>query len=308
MKRLLLALPWLLLAFQPAAAQMSNPGLDSGQVAAIAAQAAPVKSVAGKQGDVTLTAPGDVSGFNSAASAASPVKTVNTQTGDTSVGTVKQVNGLTPDGSGAVALAPANITGFGAAAQAAVAGACANGQVIGTTGSALACQSVTAFVSGFTSSSPGTVANLISTAPCNSGRVAMYAVVSDLWANGSSSNNTNEVMRCGNTGTLYYWLPVRANAAQTSSCSGTMTLTPLVTPPTLVCTAGALLSALTFSLSSTNAYCGEVMNLSTTLLTLNLNTITLTGLIGGTSKLLGVGGYQAVYTCTGGTAGWQYFP
>lgn len=158
------------------------------------------------------------------------------------------------------------------------------------------------FIAGFTPASPGTVASLISTQPCSSTLRGQYAVVSDLFG------GTNESMRCGSTGTFFYWQPVRANyAATTTATGGTVTLTPLVTAPTLIMS-GSLTSALTIALSSTNAYCGEEFNISTTGIGINLLGVTLSGLLGGVTKALGLSGYQAVFACTSGTNGWQVFP
>lgn len=201
--------------------------------------------------------------------------------------------------TGAQSIAPTDITGFAAG----VVSAAPVQSVNGLTGTVV--MSFPQFVSGFTPTSPGTVASLISTQPCAASLLGQYGVVSDLF---SSAGGTNESMRCGKTGTFFYWQPVRANYAATSTATGgTVTLTPLVTSPTLLMS-GTLTSALTISLSTTNAYCGEEFNISTTGIALNLFGITLSGLLGGLTKTLGLTGYQAVYACSSGTNGWQVFP
>lgn len=163
------------------------------------------------------------------------------------------------------------------------------------------------FIAGFTPSSPGAIANLFANAPCASGNLAQLAVVSDYLG------NTNENMRCTASGTLFYWQPVRANYSTTMTIAGgttTMTITPFVTAPTLVLS-GTLTTPLIINLSTTNAYPGEVENISTSAVVPGLNTITLTGLISGLTKLIGLSGYQAVYSCTTASTpvcAWQVFP
>lgn len=146
----------------------------------------------------------------------------------------------------------------------------------------------TQFVTGFTPGASGTVANLLATVPCTSAIYGQYASVSDLYNNGVAGGGIDDILRCrfDASNSLYKWTPQReAYNATVSSTGGAMTITPLVTPPTLRIT-GTLLSNITISPSSTNAYVGQryrvIMNG-----TLGVFTATITGLIGSNLTLLG---------------------
>lgn len=156
------------------------------------------------------------------------------------------------------------------------------------------------FVAGFTPSSPGTWANLLSTAPCNSARVANYAVVSDLY---SGASNTNEVIRCGLTGTTYTWRPQRENfAANVSTTGGSITFTCGVSPP-IMFVSGTLAANLTTALSPSNCWAGAFANIANGT-TLGISSFTVTGLLGGLTKTLGLNGRATFYF--DGSA-WQAF-
>lgn len=161
---------------------------------------------------------------------------------------------------------------------------------------------LTQFVSGFNSTTPGTIANLMANAPCNASRVAQYAVVSDLYGGATA---TNEVMRCGQTGTMYYWRPQRTDFSITNSTtSGTVSLTPLLNAPTLVFT-GSLLGNISVTPSTQYAWPGAsftVINKGV----LGLFGINLTGITGGTLGILAGGQRTIYYTCdTSAVCSWQ---
>lgn len=154
----------------------------------------------------------------------------------------------------------------------------------------IAANAATSFVG--TPSNPMTVATLLATYPASSTYVGQYARVSDLYG------SVDDIMRCRYDGTNYRWVPQRESFNGTSAAtSGTITLTPLVTPPTLRLT-GTLLGNMSVTTSATNAYIGQrqrvVMNG-----TLGLFTATITGLIGSNLTLLGGGSSVVEYGPTG---------
>ena len=156
------------------------------------------------------------------------------------------------------------------------------------------------FVSGFTQASPGLTAPLLSGSPCGSAIVGKYAVVTDLFSGGT---NTNEVMRCGLTGTAYYWRPQRTDfAANLTTTGGTLALACLVSPPTMFLS-GTLASSLTITMGTTNCWPGARFEVANNL-TLGLNTATVTGLIAGATKVLGVN-VHSTFVFDG--AAWQFY-
>lgn len=179
----------------------------------------------------------------------------------------KSVNGNTPDGSGNIAIATTN------------------------------------FVSGFTSASPGLIANLLSTAACNSARLASYAVVSDLY---NGATNTNEVLRCGLSGTTYYWRPQRTDFAATQAFTGgALALTPFVSPPVMYLT-GITTTNGTITPSATNAYPGEQFTVVETGTIGALLSLQVTGLIGSVLNFLTGGVHTVTYSCNpSSVCGWQ---
>lgn len=130
-----------------------------------------------------------------------------------------------------------------------------------------------------------TVATLLASYPPSATYQGWYARVSDLFNNGAAGG-VDEILRCRYDGTNYRWVPQRESFVGTSAqTSGTVTLSPLVTPPTLRLT-GTLLGNTTVSPSATNAYLGQryrvIMNG-----TLGIFAATITGLLGSNLTLLG---------------------
>lgn len=183
-------------------------------------------------------------------------------------GTVKSVNGNAPDGTGNVAIA------------------------------------TTSFINGFTSAAPGTIANLMANAPCNAARLATYAVVSDLYS-GTTGSSTNEVLRCGQSGTLYYWRPQRTDySAAVTFTGGTLTLSPLLTPPVMYLT-GTMAANGTITPSTTYAYPGQQFQVVQAG-TLGLFSIQIGGLAGGALSLVTGGTRVMTYTCdTSNVCAWR---
>jgi hypothetical protein len=194
----------------------------------------------------------------------------------------------------------AGTAGLQSASQVSAAIAAATGTFQSAAQVAAAVQAGSAFLAGFTPQSPGTIfgaSGLFATNPASSSVVGRLAVVTDLWG------SVNEVMRCGFSNGVYYWRPQRTDyGATTTSTGGSMTLTPLVTAPTLFMT-GTLLSNLTITPSTANVWQGarfEIANGTS----LGLFGITIGGLIGGLTKtLLAAGRQTLVYE----GAAWQPF-
>ncbi len=137
----------------------------------------------------------------------------------------------------------------------------------------------TAFVGG-TAQNPTTVANLISNFPPSATYLGQYARVSDLFG------AVDDIMRCRFDGTAYRWVPQRPNfTAVNAATGGNISILPLVTAPTLRLT-GGLLSNMTITPSSTNAFVGQKQTVIQEG-PLNLLTSTITGLLGSNITLLG---------------------
>lgn len=135
----------------------------------------------------------------------------------------------------------------------------------------------TTFVNG---GSATTVANLIANFPPSAPYNGLYARVTDLYG------SVDDIMRCRWDGTNYRWVPQReAFSGTTAATSGAVSITPLVTPPTLRAT-GTLLGNVTFSAVTTNAYIGQRQRIYMQGV-LGLFTATITGLIGSNLTLLG---------------------
>lgn len=159
---------------------------------------------------------------------------------------------------------------------------------------------VVQFATGFTPTSPGTVANLLATVPCDATKIAFFAVVTDLYA---AAANTNEVMRCTLSGSTYYWRPQRTDfAANAVSTGGASSLTCMVNAPTMFYT-GSLLSNLSINLNKTNCWPGARFDVANNI-TLGIFGITVTGLIGSTTKALGL---NAHYTFVYDGTDWQFY-
>lgn len=160
----------------------------------------------------------------------------------------------------------------------------------------------TTFIPGFTRLSPGLTASLLTTSPCGASIVGQYAVVSDLYSSGTNTA-TNEVMRCGLTGTTYYWRPQRTDfTANVTTTGGTMTVSCLFSPPSIFLN-GSLQTNATINLSVTYCWPGAKFEIANNL-TLNLLGLTVTGLTGGVTKVMGA---SAHYTFEFDGTGWQFF-
>lgn len=139
-----------------------------------------------------------------------------------------------------------------------------------------------------------TVAQLLSNYPAGVSYVGMYARVSDLWG------AVDEVMRCCTNGSgVYYWRPQRTDYSTNSSqSSGSVTLTPLVSPPSIFMTA-TLLGNLTVTPSTTNAWPGcrfEIVSPSS----LGIYSVSFSGLVGGIVSNLLAGNTRVLeYTVDG---------
>lgn len=149
----------------------------------------------------------------------------------------------------------------------------------------------TAYVGG-TDVAPTTVASLLSTYPPSVTYLGKYARVTDLYG------TVDDIMRCRFDGTNYRWVPQRTEmAGNNTTTTGTVTVTPLVTPPTLRLT-GNLLGNITITPASTNAYLGQRFRVIM-VGTLGLFTSTITGLIGSNLTLLGNGTHDIEFGSTG---------
>lgn len=135
-----------------------------------------------------------------------------------------------------------------------------------------------------------TLQQLYTNYPASATYDGMYANISNLY-NGvslSAAGGLKEVVRCrydiaNNT---YSWTEQRPNwNVASASTGGTITLIPLVTPPTIRLT-GTLLGNLTVTPSTTNAYVGQKFKVIQNS-TLGLFATSLTGLIGSNITLLG---------------------
>jgi hypothetical protein len=171
-------------------------------------------------------------------------------------GVVKSVNGTTPNGAGALTI------------------------------------DTLQFVTGFTRSSPGLVANLLSAAPCNSSRAGFYAVVQDLY---SSAAATNEVLRCGSSGSTFYWRPQRTDyVANVTLANGTMTFSCLLNAPTTFFNGGGTTGNLAITLSPTGCWPGAQAVFANDA-TSSLFGITIGGLLGNLTRTLGLNGRQTFF-------------
>lgn len=154
--------------------------------------------------------------------------------------------------------------------------------------------SPTVFVGG-SNSSPLTVASLHSSFPPSATHLGKYARVSDLFG------SVDDIMRCRYDGIAYKWIPQRPNfTGVIASTSGTVTITPLVTPPTIRITS-ALLGNMSIVPSSTNAFIG----MKQTIIqegALGLFTSIITGLIGANIALSPL--TNSVQTIEYGSTGW----
>lgn len=157
----------------------------------------------------------------------------------------------------------------------------------------------TAFVAN---AAPMTIATLLADYPADASRNGMYARVSNLYnANSATSiGGIDDIVRCrfDAANNAYRWVPQRDSfVVSQAPSSGSVTLLPLVTPPSLRLT-GSLLGNLTISPSTVNAYVGQTFEIIQNS-TLGLFVTTITGLLGSNLTLLGNNTQQLIYTATG---------
>lgn len=161
----------------------------------------------------------------------------------------------------------------------------------------------TSFVAGGTAM---TISDLMTNFPAGAAYRGLYARVNNLYNNVSmaASGGVDDIVRCRYdvVNNIYRWVPQReAFNVAVPLTSGTATLTPLVTPPTVRLT-GTLLGNLTINPSATNAYVGQVFQVIQNS-TLGLFVTTITGLIGSNVTLLGNTSQLFEYTATGWVKG-----
>lgn len=149
---------------------------------------------------------------------------------------------------------------------------------------------------------PMTVAELFTTYPADATRNGLYARVSNLYNGNSTSSigGIDDIVRCrlDATNGAYRWVPQRdAYVVSQAPSTGSVTLMPLVTPPSLRLT-GTLVGNLTISPSTLNAYVGQTFEIIQNS-TLGLFVTTITGLLGSNLALLGNNTQQLIYTATG---------
>lgn len=138
------------------------------------------------------------------------------------------------------------------------------------------------------------VADLLANFPANATQLGKYARVNDLWG------SVRSVMTCEYDGNTYYWRPQRTDyAVSNTATTGAITLTPLLTAPTVYLT-GTLGGNMTITPSATNAWPGAQFEIMSNGI-LGLFGINITGLLGGTIPILGGG--RKIITFT--QAGWR---
>lgn len=109
--------------------------------------------------------------------------------------------------------------------------------------------------------------------------VGKYARITDLFS------EKTDLLLCSNSGSSYYWQPVRPVYAKEMAINGAMTLTPLKTPSVIFATAGVN-SAFNLTLSNANAWPGASFEIAMDGLLGSLNILG-TGLGSGIGVLLG---------------------
>jgi len=155
-----------------------------------------------------------------------------------------------------------------------------------------ALENVPSIYVGGTNTSPITVVALLSTYPASATYLNNYARVTDLYG------SVDDIMRCRFDGANYRWVPQRTDFnGTTAATTGSVTITPLVTPPTLR-GVGNLLGNVTFTPSATNAYIGQRQRIIMTG-SLGIFTSTITGLLGSNLTLLGNSAKTIEYAATG---------
>jgi hypothetical protein len=139
------------------------------------------------------------------------------------------------------------------------------------------------------------VAALMTNYPPSAAYQGLYARVSDLYG------SVDDIMRCRFDGSNYRWVPQReAFIGINASSGGTVTITPLVTPPTLRLTTTALTSNLNVTASTVNAYIGQRHRvIMPPALSLGVYVSQITGLIGSNISLLAGNVKDIEYGATG---------
>lgn len=150
---------------------------------------------------------------------------------------------------------------------------------------------------------PMNINTLLTSFPAGASYNGLYARVNNLYNNSgvSAVGGIDDIVRCrwDETQQVYRWVPQReAYNGVTTATGGTVTLTNLVTAPTIRAT-GSLLSTLNFQPSATNAYLGQKYRIVNNA-TLNLLTVNVIGLIGANVLILGGGSGSMEY----GPSGW----
>jgi hypothetical protein len=157
----------------------------------------------------------------------------------------------------------------------------------------IAANAATSFVGG-TNTSPTTVSALHTNFPPSVTYLGQYARVSDLFG------SVDDIMRCRWDGVAYRWVPQRPNfTGVRTETGGNIPILPLITPPTLRLT-GNLISNMTITPSSTNAFVGQKQTIIQEG-TFTIITSTITGLIGSNLTLLGGGTARVIEY---GPTGW----
>lgn len=144
-----------------------------------------------------------------------------------------------------------------------------------------------------------TVAQLLANFPAGAAQAGKYAVVTDLY-NMGTANGIVEIMRCrfDAVNNQYRWVPQRENfTGATAATTGSVSILPLITPPTLRAT-GTLLGNMSFAPSATNAWVGMRQRVYMQG-TLGLFTAQITGLLGSNLTLLGNTFKDIEYSATG---------
>lgn len=148
---------------------------------------------------------------------------------------------------------------------------------------------------GGSNTSPLTLDDLLTKYPASVQYLGQYARVSNLYS------SIDDVMRCRYDGTNYRWVPQReAFAGNDPTTSGSVSLIPLFTPPTLRMVAPALVGNVTVSAASINAYVGQRFRVIVpSNMNLGVLTMQITGLIGSNITLLAGNTRDIEYGSTG---------
>lgn len=128
--------------------------------------------------------------------------------------------------------------------------------------------------------------------------VGRYALVSDLFG------EKRDYVLCSSVGQKYFWQPVRPIYAKSASADQNMVLTPLKTPSVLYFT-GAPVGTRALNLSTNLVYPGASFELAFDG-SLGLGSLTLSGLILGSTLSMALGGRTRVFY-DADAGGWKKF-